>query len=179
MGNESDRTIEVTITNPLGFHVRPIQRFAELAQAFCGEVHVEANDRAASGKSTMGLMSLGAGHGTQLRIRTDGEDAEQALGVLGALVENDFFVEAGTPGRAPDRHLKRLVQFASCFESDVRVEVDGQCADARNFEELSALGLGPDSRVVFHVEGEDAEQARKVLENLVRRRFYVEDETTA
>ncbi len=178
MCSELSHSRDLMITNPLGFHVRPIQRFAELAQAFRGEVHVGVEDREASGKSIMSLMSLRAVHGSVMRISACGEDARQALDVLSFLVQNDFFVEDGASGVLPaDRHVGRLVGIASCFRSDVRVEVAGRLADARSFADVDGVGLTPKSRVSFHIDGEDAEQARRVLEKLLQRRFYVDEES--
>jgi len=177
MGCDMQQSRDVVITNPLGFHVRPIQRFAEMAKAFRGEVSVSVEDRSASGKSTLALMSLQAVHGSHLQISTCGEDASQALEVLSMLVENDFYVEEVAREVLPaDRHLSRLASLASCFESEVWVDVDGERANGRSVEELGKIGLTPLSAVSFEIRGKDAEQARRVLESLVNYHFYVEEE---
>jgi len=166
---------ELIIRNRLGFHVRPIQRFAELAQAFRSEIEVRIEDRRAPGKSVMNLMTLRGRHGSVMNVTTRGEDARQALGVLEFLVESNFFVE-NDPGMEldPCRHVTRLAKIASCFNSEVVAELNGKRADARNVEELSALGITPTSKLAFHVSGDDSEQARSVLEKLVKHCFYVE-----
>lgn len=175
MSEKPNHSREVIITNPLGFHVRPIQRFAELAQAFRGDVRVGVGQREASGKSMIGLMSLGAAYNSRVRIVTSGEDARQALDVLSFLVESDFFVEDAALGaQAQDRHVSRLVGLASLFDSDVSIEVDGRVADARRSDEVAELRLKPDSDVRLHIRGKDADQAHKVLGKLVEHRFYVE-----
>lgn len=167
---------ELVIKNRLGFHVRPIQRFAELAQAFRSDIEVRIADRTASGKSVMSLMRLLGKHGSVMKVTTKGGDARAALGVLKFLIENNFFVE-DDPGTEldPRRHIIRLAEIASCFTSRVFVELDGRMADARDVEELSALDITPTSAPALHVSGEDSEQAREVLEKLVKHYFYVEE----
>ena len=164
----------LVIGNRLGFHVRPIQRFAELAQAFRSEIEVRIEDRRAPGKSVMNLMTLRGRHGSVMNVTTRGEDARQALGVLGFLVESNFFVENDAAELDPCRHVTRLAKIASCFNSQVLAELDGKRADARNVEELCALGIAPTSKLAFQVDGDDSEQARNVLEKLVKHCFYVE-----
>ena len=166
---------EVTIGNRLGFHVRPIQRFAQLARAFRGDVQVSVGDRTASGKSVMGLMGLGGQCGSVMRIQTSGVDARQAAELLGYLVANQFFVEEAEADAPPERHLDRLAGFASCFDGDIAVERDGKKANARDRAALAELGLTPDGDdVVIHAAGADGEQARAVLDAVLKCRFYVE-----
>lgn len=168
--------MELVINNRLGFHVRPIQRFAELAQVFRSDIEVRIEDRKASGKSVMGLMRLLGKHGSVMKVTAKGGDAPAALGVLKFLVENNFFVE-DDPGTelAPQRHITRLAKIASCFRSRVAVELDGRMADARDVEGLRSLDITPTSKPALHVSGEDSEQAREVLEKLVGHCFYIEE----
>jgi len=177
MTQDGTYTAELVIKNPLGFHVRPIQRFVELARAFKGDVQVQIGSRQASGKSVMGLMSLGGRHGSKMKIVVKGEDAKQAMGLLRFLVERDFFVEDHLDtAQFPERHIERLAEFASCFESEVWVELDKQRVCAKCHQKLRELGVQPTSAVVFHASGKDAEQALQVLEKLAKNRFYVEEE---
>jgi phosphocarrier protein HPr len=177
MAAEQGYTAKLVIKNPLGFHVRPIQRFVELARAFRGDIQVEINDRRASGKSVMGLMSLGGRHGSTMTITTDGEDAKQALELLRFLVESDFFVEDGLDASAqPDRHIGRLARFASCFHSQVWLQLGEKRVPADDFERLRTMDVTPTSQIAFDVKGADGEQARQVLNSLIKNRFYVEDE---
>ena len=169
------QSAELVIKNRLGFHVRPIQRFAELAQAFRSDIRVRIEDREAPGKSVMNLMTLRGRHGSVMKVTTTGEDARQAVGVLEFLVDSNFFVE-NDPGTEldPRRHVTRLARIASCFDSQVLAELDGKRADAKSVEALSALDITPTSELAFHVSGDDCEQARQVLEKLVKHCFYVE-----
>ena len=175
MGSQSHHVREIVIRNPLGFHVRPIQRFAELARAFRGDIKVQIEDRTASGKSVMGLMSLGGRHGSVMKVTTAGEDARQAADVLEYLVENGFFVEEALGGDlALHRHAERVVGFASCFDGDVWATLSGREASARDAAELIELGLAPGSKVSFRAEGRDGRQAQQVLTTLAGNQFYVD-----
>lgn len=170
-------TCELSIENPLGFHVRPVQRFVELAQAFKADITVEIEGREASGKSVMALMSLGGRHGATMRIKTRGEDARQALDVVCFLVQENFFVEDDIePEEAPRRHIDRLKRFVSFFESSVKIIINGdEEVDVKSSSVFDALDFSPDADIDFVVEGRDEEQALEVLNKLVDYKFFVED----
>jgi len=177
MGGTQERTAELTIANRMGFHVRPVTRFAELARLFKADVQVTLRGRRAPGKSPMFLMSLGGNCGDKLQIHASGEDARQCVAVLLFLGESHFFVEDEPDTvNEPDRHLCRLARIASCFESDIRLTLNGSTVDAKQKDALAGLRLTPSARVGFQIEGPDAEQARAVLDNLVSHAFYVEEE---
>lgn len=176
MAQSNAHSVEVTIENLMGFHVRPVQRFAALAQLFDCDVQVSLRGRVVPGKSVMHLVSLGGRCGDKIGIAARGADAEQCVGVLGFLAESRFFVEDHMDTAAqPDRHLNRLARMASCFSSDIEVVFDGKCADAKDLKSLDSLGLEPTSEPEFRIEGADARQAQAVLGNLVGSCFYVED----
>lgn len=172
----SQYEIELSIENPLGFHVRPVQRFAELAQLFKADIEVEIGGRSASGKSVMGLMSLGGRYGSNIKIKTKGEDARQALNILSYVIKENFFVEDGEcVENRPDRHIERLANFASAFESDIKLISNGKEIDAKDQKALSEEKFDPTSDVSFEVKGPDAEQAGTVLNKLKKYSFYLED----
>ena len=75
------------VSNTLGIHARPAAQFAKMAAQFSSEIHVENDGEMANGKSIMGLMMLGAGQGSSLTIKVNGEDEEQALATLVELVK--------------------------------------------------------------------------------------------
>ena len=167
---------ELVIENLLGFHVRPIQRFAEVAQAFVCDIQVRIEDLEVPGRSIMSLMKLKGKHGSTMKIAAKGEDARQALAVLEFVVQSKFFVEDEPHTELdPRRHIRRLATIASCFDSCVSAELDSRTADAKSVAELSTLGLTPYSRPLLHISGKDCEQARRVLDKLVEHCFYVEE----
>ncbi len=78
------------IVNRLGLHARPSAEFVKLAGRFEAEVWVEKDGLEVNGKSIMGVMMLAAEAGAQIRIRTIGHDAEEALAALIGLVRGGF-----------------------------------------------------------------------------------------
>lgn len=78
------------VTNPQGFHLRPASMFVKLACTFQSKVEIlKGNDRF-DGKSSLDLLTLGAGNGTTLTLRVSGVDASEAIEALAALVESGF-----------------------------------------------------------------------------------------
>ena len=80
----------VVIVNPLGLHARPAAEFVKMASSYQSEITVQKDGMVVNGKSIMGVMTLAAECGSKLTIRAEGQDAEQALIALVALVENGF-----------------------------------------------------------------------------------------
>ncbi|MGC6467047.1 MAG: HPr family phosphocarrier protein [Akkermansiaceae bacterium] len=81
---------DFTITNSLGIHARPAAQFVKIANTFPCEITVEKDDDEVDGKSILGLMMLAAGHGSVIRVSTEGEQADEALKALGELIARDF-----------------------------------------------------------------------------------------
>jgi phosphotransferase system HPr (HPr) family protein len=78
---------KVTITNPQGFHMRPMSAFVQLAGKFQSNVHVIRPDgQRIDGKSMLGLLSLAAEQGTELTLEVTGPDADAALPALAELM---------------------------------------------------------------------------------------------
>jgi phosphotransferase system HPr (HPr) family protein len=77
----------VRITNPQGFHMRPITAFAQRAAAFASTVTVSREGRSVNGKSPWDLMLMLAPPGSELTVEVDGPDAPEALAALAALLE--------------------------------------------------------------------------------------------
>lgn len=98
---------EVKITNRLGLHARPAAHFVRTSSGYASDVYVVRDGVEINGKSIMGVMMLAAEQGATLRIRAEGEDAEEAVRALVDLVERGFDEDdEGRPvsnGSAPDR----------------------------------------------------------------------------
>ena len=80
----------VEIVNPLGFHARPAAEFVRLAGSFDAELWLEKDGVEVNAKSIMGVLMLAAEMGSQLVIRAEGDDAEDALAALGDLIARGF-----------------------------------------------------------------------------------------
>jgi phosphocarrier protein HPr len=81
---------EVRIVNPLGMHARPAAEFVKVANRFRASVEARKDDLTVNGKSIMGVMMLAAECGSSLTLRTDGDDALDAMEALAALVAAGF-----------------------------------------------------------------------------------------
>lgn len=81
---------QVEITNALGLHLRPAEKFVKLADCFASEIRVLHKGQAIDGKSILGLAGLAAERGTRLELEAFGPDAEDALAALVDLITADF-----------------------------------------------------------------------------------------
>ncbi|MBT8065168.1 MAG: HPr family phosphocarrier protein [Gammaproteobacteria bacterium] len=84
------KTRDVTICNRLGLHARAATRLVNCAAEFEAEVWIVRGSRRINGKSIMGVLTLAAAKGTELRIEADGPDEDEALDALNCLVEDRF-----------------------------------------------------------------------------------------
>jgi len=81
---------EVTIVNKLGLHARAASRLVNCASTFAAEIWLRRGDREINGKSIMGVLTLAAGKGTVLSIRTEGADELAAMDELETLIAQRF-----------------------------------------------------------------------------------------
>ena len=80
----------VCVNNAEGLHARPADLFVRLAQQFEAEIFVSKGEQSVDGKSILSILTLGATRGTELTIRAEGTDAEEAVCQLSKLVELGF-----------------------------------------------------------------------------------------
>src|SRR4051812_28326843 len=80
----------VTVINPQGFHARPADMFARVANQFRSHIEVEKDGTRVDGKSMITLLLLAATQGTQLRLEASGPDADAALNALATLFAQGF-----------------------------------------------------------------------------------------
>jgi phosphocarrier protein HPr len=81
---------EVRIINKLGIHARPAAEIVKTAGKFKSSVTIIRDDLEVNAKSIMGVMMLAAEFGAKIVIRAVGDDAEQALDALQAVIDNKF-----------------------------------------------------------------------------------------
>lgn len=79
-------TTRLTVTNDVGLHARPAAQFAKAAAAFASDVRLRKGDGEANAKSLLSILALGVESGDMIELVAEGEDAEQALTDLTALV---------------------------------------------------------------------------------------------
>ena len=81
---------EARIVNPLGMHARPAAEFVKLANRFKATIALRKGELTVNGKSIMGVMMLAAECGSSVYVRTDGEDAAEAMEALLGLFAAGF-----------------------------------------------------------------------------------------
>jgi phosphocarrier protein HPr len=79
-----------TIINKLGLHARASAKLTKLAGSFACDVWLSKGDRRVNAKSIMGVMMLAAGIGSEVTIETEGDQEQQAMDALLALIADKF-----------------------------------------------------------------------------------------
>lgn len=77
---------KVTVTNKTGLHARPAALFVQKANQFSSDIRIVKGEKEISAKSIMGVMSLGVSQGTEILLKADGADAQEAVDALAELV---------------------------------------------------------------------------------------------
>ena len=84
---------DITIINKLGLHARAAAKIVGVAGRYPCQVRVGRSAQSlVDGKSIMSVMMLAAGKGTSIHLHTEGEQEQEALQALQALI-NDYFEE--------------------------------------------------------------------------------------
>ena len=94
---------QVEVTNALGLHFRPADKFVQLARQFESEIRVgvAADGQVMNGKSILDLVGLAAERGTRLDLEAQGPDAEAAVAALAGLVIAQFYETEDGQEQAP------------------------------------------------------------------------------
>ena len=80
---------EVLIKNTQGLHARPAALFVQIASKYNSSLTVQKDDEKVNGKSIMGILTLGAQPGSSITLEIDGDDAQEMLQELEALLAKD------------------------------------------------------------------------------------------
>ena len=80
----------LTVRHKVGLHARPAAVFVQTAKTFKSDIKVSQGEREANAKSNLTVQTLGANQGAEINIRAEGEDEDEALAALTALVEDNF-----------------------------------------------------------------------------------------
>ncbi len=85
---------QLKIINKLGLHARAAGALAQLAARFACHIEIEFTGRVIDAKSIMAVMMLAAAQGSVITVRCNGEDEQDAIDKIEALI-NDYFGEGG------------------------------------------------------------------------------------
>jgi phosphocarrier protein HPr len=81
---------EFTIVNKLGLHARAAAQFVRLASSFGSQIKLQKDTQKVDAKSIMSVMLLAAGKGSLIQLNIQGDDEQEAMQKLGALIEAGF-----------------------------------------------------------------------------------------
>jgi len=85
------QTAELVVRNPTGLHARPAALFVKTASGFRSRVLVENVSRGtkpANAKSILTVLASGVLKGHTIRLSAEGDDEDEAIASLRALVES-------------------------------------------------------------------------------------------
>jgi phosphocarrier protein len=80
----------IIIKNRAGIHARPAALLVQTAKDFKSTVYFEKDNDRINAKSIMGIITLGAAYGAEIRIIAEGEDEQEAVDILVHLFETKF-----------------------------------------------------------------------------------------
>ena len=80
----------VKVINRAGVHARPAALLVQVAKDFSSEIIFERGDDRINGKSIMGIITLGAIYGAEIKIIAEGKDEKNAVEALARLFETKF-----------------------------------------------------------------------------------------
>ena len=81
---------DVNVQNQIGLHARPATFFIQKANSYKCSIWVEKEDCRVNAKSLLGVLSLGIVKGTTITLIADGNDENEAVNGLVALVDGGF-----------------------------------------------------------------------------------------
>jgi phosphocarrier protein HPr len=81
---------EAEIVNKLGLHARASAKLTQVASRFGAEVWLSRDGRRVNAKSIMGVMMLAAGRGARVLVEAEGDDAQDAMSAILALIGDRF-----------------------------------------------------------------------------------------
>ena len=79
---------DFVLNSETGFHARPAGMFVQKAMEFTCSVEILKEGVPYNGKSIMSILSMGAGFGSELQLKVNGEDEETAAPILHEMLVN-------------------------------------------------------------------------------------------
>lgn len=70
---------KVVVRQPHGLHLRAAVKLILLSRKYKSQITLKKGGTMADSQSILGIMNLGASHGTELEVVSEGEDARAAL----------------------------------------------------------------------------------------------------
>ena len=84
------------ITNRAGVHARPAALLVRSANRFQADIYLEKDGERVNAKSIMGIIALGAGYRSSVKVSATGKDEIDAVHTIIRVIESKFQVEEET-----------------------------------------------------------------------------------
>jgi phosphocarrier protein HPr len=81
---------KIQVLNKLGLHARPSSTLAQTASKFKSEIKLRKGEVEVNAKSILGVMMLAAEVGSELLLKAEGEDENEAVDTIAKLFEEKF-----------------------------------------------------------------------------------------
>jgi phosphocarrier protein HPr len=81
---------EVILSNVLGLHARAAARFVQVASRFRSRISLSKDGRSVDAKSILGILMLAGAQGDRLVLSAQGDDEQDAVEALSALILSRF-----------------------------------------------------------------------------------------
>lgn len=85
---------QVEIVNRLGLHARAAAKLVHLAGRFSSRISLAKDGEVVDAKSILGILLLAAAQGARVTVRCEGDDEQQALEAVVALIVDRFEEDA-------------------------------------------------------------------------------------
>ena len=85
---------EVEIVNRLGLHARAAAKLVHLAGKYNSQISLSLNGEEVDAKSILGILLLAAAQGSQVVVKCDGDDEQEAMTAVTDLIANRFEEQA-------------------------------------------------------------------------------------
>ncbi|MDP1724075.1 MAG: HPr family phosphocarrier protein [Alphaproteobacteria bacterium] len=83
-------TGKTIIRNQKGLHARAAAKLVEVANQFKANIEIERNDTKVSAVSIMGLLTLAASNGAEVKIHAEGIESKEAVHAIIKLIDDKF-----------------------------------------------------------------------------------------
>ena len=80
----------IVISNRAGIHARPAALLVQTTKDYKCNIYLEKGNDRINAKSIMGIITLGAAYGTEIKVIADGEGEAAAVDAVVRLFESKF-----------------------------------------------------------------------------------------
>ena len=81
---------DLAVTNRLGLHARAAAKLVHAAGAFSSQVYLAKDGEEVDAKSILGILLLAAAQGSEVTVRCEGADEQEALKAIVGLFADRF-----------------------------------------------------------------------------------------